>query len=39
MHEVDLAALMASVSSSSGRQMQSKYSINLELFSEKLPSI
>jgi hypothetical protein len=37
MYEVDLAALDAFFSSSSGRQ--SKYSINLELFNEKIPSI
>jgi hypothetical protein len=35
MYEVDLAALHAFFSS--GRQ--SKYSINLELFNEKIPSI
>jgi hypothetical protein len=33
MYEGDLAALVVSLSSISGRQMQSKYSINLELFS------
>jgi hypothetical protein len=37
MYEGDLAALVVSLSSISGRQMQSKYSINLELFSEKIP--
>ena len=39
MYEVHLAALVASLSSSSGRQMQSKYSVNLELFNEIIPTI
>ena len=39
MYEVDLAALDAFLRSSSGRQRQSKYSINLELFNENIPSI
>ena len=39
MYKVDLAALVTSLSSSSGRQMQSKYSINLELFNEIIHTI
>ena len=39
MYEVDLAALVVSLSSISGRQMQSKYSINLDLFNETIPTI
>jgi len=38
-YEVDLAVLVISVGLSSKRWMQSKWSINLELFSEKIPSI
>ena len=38
-YEVDLAVLVVSVSLSSRRGMQSKWSINLELFIEKIPSI
>jgi hypothetical protein len=39
MYEVDLAALDTFLSSSSGGQRQSTYSINLELFNDKIPSI
>jgi hypothetical protein len=39
MYEVDMAALMVSLSWSSGRQMQSKYSINHDLFNEARPTI
>ena len=38
-YEVDLAVLVVYVSSSSRRWLQSKWSINFELFSEKIPSI
>jgi hypothetical protein len=38
-YEVDLAVSVISLSSSSRRWMQSKWSINLELFSERIPSI
>ena len=37
MYEEDLAVLIVSVSLSSRRGMQSKWSIKLELFSEKIP--
>ena len=39
MYEVDLAALDTFIISSSGGQRQSTYSINLELFNDKIPSI
>ena len=38
-YEVDLAVLVVPVSSNSGKYMQSKKSMNLELFSETIPSI
>ena len=38
-YEVDLAVLVVYDSLSSRRWLQSKWSINFELFSEKIPSI
>ena len=38
-YEVDLAVLVVYVSLSTRKWLQSKWSINFELFSEKIPSI